>query len=260
MEYATEKWSVRAGRQRINWGISTMWNPNDVFNTYNFLDFDYEERPACDAAKVQYQLGNMSTMEVAVSKTAGPDEKMIGSGRYFTNRWTYDFQFLAGWYLDQLTAGIGWSGSIGEAGFKGESQYFFERDTILNQLNIVLESDYIFGNGWYVNLSGLYNSRGIDEPITLADVAFFQLSPRQPMPTKWNALTAISKQITPLFIATASFIYSPGTNLLIVLPSVQYNLSTNLDFDFVWQSFFTEQPEGFTGLSHRIFLRFKWSF
>ncbi|MFN8690052.1 MAG: hypothetical protein ACK5XL_08630, partial [Cyclobacteriaceae bacterium] len=48
MEYASDVWNVRIGRQRINWGITTTWNPNDLFNTYNFLDFDYEERPSAD--------------------------------------------------------------------------------------------------------------------------------------------------------------------------------------------------------------------
>jgi len=26
---------VRIGRQRINWGINMVWNPNDIFNTFN---------------------------------------------------------------------------------------------------------------------------------------------------------------------------------------------------------------------------------
>jgi hypothetical protein len=67
LEYHREKWHARAGRQRINWGMGTTWNPNDLFNTYNFLDFDYEERPAVDAIKVQYLTGLMDHVEVAAS-------------------------------------------------------------------------------------------------------------------------------------------------------------------------------------------------
>lgn len=40
---------VRIGRQRINWGQTLVWNPNDVFNAYSFFDFDYVERPGSDA-------------------------------------------------------------------------------------------------------------------------------------------------------------------------------------------------------------------
>ena len=29
-------WEISVGRQRINWGISTFWNSNDIFNAFNF--------------------------------------------------------------------------------------------------------------------------------------------------------------------------------------------------------------------------------
>ena len=45
IQYSDEKWDITIGRQRINWGINNIWNPNDIFNAYNFLEFDYEERP-----------------------------------------------------------------------------------------------------------------------------------------------------------------------------------------------------------------------
>lgn len=260
MEYSAAQWSVRVGRQRINWGIGTAWNPNDLFNTFNFLDFDYEERPASDAVKVQYRMGTMSNLELAVARTGAETENVIAAGRYFTNRWNYDFQFLAGWYMNQPTAGAGWSGSIGNTGFKGELQYFFDRGEWPSQLNILVEADHIFNNGWYVRAGALLNNRGLDKPISFLDVSSLDLSPRNPMPTKWNLLTTVAKEITPLFTANAGFVYAPQTNLLILLPSLQYNLATNLDVSLVWQSFFAELPVGFEVLSHRIFLRFKWSF
>ena len=64
MEYRRSKWNIRAGRQRINWGIVTTWNPGDIFNTYNFLDFDYEERPGSDAVKLQYIFNDFSSLEM----------------------------------------------------------------------------------------------------------------------------------------------------------------------------------------------------
>ena len=38
-QYESEKMLVRLGRQRINWGINSIWNPNDLLNQYNFFDF-----------------------------------------------------------------------------------------------------------------------------------------------------------------------------------------------------------------------------
>ncbi len=57
--------NVIVGRQRINWGINMVWNPNDIFNTFNFYDFDYVERPGCDAVRMQYYTGMSSSLDVA---------------------------------------------------------------------------------------------------------------------------------------------------------------------------------------------------
>jgi len=69
MEYRTKSWIFTAGRQRINWGLSTVWNPHDVFNTFDFFDFDYEERPGSDAFRLQFDEGGLSGLEAAVFHT-----------------------------------------------------------------------------------------------------------------------------------------------------------------------------------------------
>lgn len=82
IEFKKAKWNVRAGRQRINWGISNTWSPNDIFNSYNFLDFDYEERPGSDAIKTQYLINDLSHLELAV---AGTRSRPIIAAKYFTD-------------------------------------------------------------------------------------------------------------------------------------------------------------------------------
>ena len=52
--YGNWEWSI--GRQRINWGINTFFNANDLFNAFNLTDFDYEERPGSDAMRIQKYL------------------------------------------------------------------------------------------------------------------------------------------------------------------------------------------------------------
>lgn len=259
MEYHGNQWDARIGRQRINWGISTVWNPNDIFNTYNFLDFDYEERPGRDAVKVMYHLNEMSTIELAAA-AADQANKAVASIRYFTNLWNYDFQFSGGVYHEIFTLGAGWSGSLQDAGFKGELQYFAPHRDTAAQVNLSAEVDYMFESGWYLNGGFLLNSNGINETVDDWSQVYFRLTPQSLMPTKWNAVVTVVKEITPLLSANLSTIYSPGTNLMILLPSVRYNLATNIDFDLVWQSFFAEQNNQFEGVSHRAFLRIKWNF
>ncbi len=258
LEYREEKWNARVGRQRINWGMTTIWNPNDIFNTYNFLDFDYEERPGSDAVKFSYLLGDMSNVEVAAA-AASKSRNAVAAIKYFTNKWNYDFQFSGGVYQEIVTLGAGWSGSIHNTGFKGELQYFFSNDSS-GQFNMTLEADYIFEKSWYLNVGMLFNSYGITEPVQSLDLATFRLSPQNLMPTKWNGAVTVSKEFTPLLSGNLSVIYAPGTNLMILLPGLKYNLATNLDFDLIWQSFFAEQHNNFESVTHRGFLRVKWNF
>ncbi|MEN8790469.1 MAG: hypothetical protein ABF295_13200, partial [Flavobacteriaceae bacterium] len=54
LEWLHNDITLKVGRQRINWGINTVWNPNDIFNAYSYFDFDYEERPGTDAIRLEY--------------------------------------------------------------------------------------------------------------------------------------------------------------------------------------------------------------
>ncbi|NLR58166.1 hypothetical protein HGH93_08660 [Chitinophaga polysaccharea] len=258
-DYSNDKLSLRIGRQRINWGLTTTWNPNDIFNAYNFLDFDYEERPGVDAGKIRYLFGNSSNIEFAYSLT---DKKngSVGAVKYALNKWNYDMQLMAGWYHNQMTAGAGWAGSIKDVGFKGEAQYFFAGKDSLAHLNVALEGDYMFKKGWYLNLGILFNNRGLNKPVSNWSNLDFVLSPENLMPTKWNLIVTGAREITPLLSVNVTVLYSPGTNLTIFYPSIQYNIATNLDVNFVWQSFYAGQDHGFEAVNHRAFVRLKWNF
>ena len=257
MEYRKTKWNLRAGRQRINWGVANIWNPNDIFNSYNFLDFDYEERPGSDAAKYQYTISDLTNIEVSVAAMVG---NTIAAAKYFTNYKGYDLQLITGLYKDHFTTGIGWAGSIDDVGFKGEAQYYANKKDSFAHLNITAEADYIFKNGWYLSGSLLYNRQGLHQPVKDWALMSFQIAPTNLMPSRWNILLNGSKEFTPRFNGSMSTVYSPEVKMLILFPSFKYNLETNIDLDLVWQSFFSELDAKFQAISHRGFLRIKWSF
>jgi hypothetical protein len=259
LEYRKQKWNIRVGRQRINWGITTTWNPNDIFNTYNFLDFDYEERAGSDAVKAQYLFNDFSNIEIAASPSDKKD-KTVAAIKYFLNKWGYDLQWLAGVYRDRVTTGIGWAGNIGDAGFKGEGQLFFNGKDSAAYFNCTVESDYVFNNGWYINGAFLYNSKGLTSSVSDWSKIDFSPSPLKLMPARWNIVLTNTKEFTPLLSARISLVYSPKINLVILLPSFSYSLAENFTADLVWQSFFAELDKSFEAVSHRCFLRVKWNF
>ena len=49
LSYTFNKLEIQIGRQRVNWGISSVWTPNDIFNSSSFINFDYAEKPGSDA-------------------------------------------------------------------------------------------------------------------------------------------------------------------------------------------------------------------
>jgi hypothetical protein len=258
-DFGANEVNVRVGRQRINWGMTNTWNPNDIFNSYNFLDFDYEERPGVDGGKLRYVFDNSGNAEIAYAG-GGKNKGGVAALKYAMNKWHYDMQLIAGWYNDRLTLGAGWAGNIKDAGFKGEAQYYFGKRDSTDRLNISVEGDYVFKNGWYMSVAMLFNNRGLHKPEGSWDSINLELSAENLMPTKWNMIITAVKELTPLFSLNASGMYAPGTNLLILFPSLQYSLAASLDVSLVWQSFFAQLGNNFEAFNHRGFLRAKWSF
>ena len=64
-KFTHEKFELTVGRQRINWGTNLVWNPNDIFNAFNYFDFNYIERPGSDAVLLQYYTGDFSSLQLA---------------------------------------------------------------------------------------------------------------------------------------------------------------------------------------------------
>jgi hypothetical protein len=240
--------------------MNLVWNPNDIFNTYNFLDFDYEERPGSDAVRIQYFTGDFSKVELT-AKRGEKEDDLIAAGMYKFNKWTYDIQFLTGVYQKDWVIGTGWAGNLKEAGFKGEVSYFVPYEDYPGSENVVSASisvDYAFAEGLYVNSSMLYNSSDNNSFSTIEDLALARVTAKNLMPFRYSYFLQLSKEFTPIFSGTANFIYSPTRHSLIVMPSLTYSLATNWDLNFTGQSFF--ELEDYESLGNSFYLRLRYSF
>ncbi|MBU3713658.1 MAG: hypothetical protein FGM46_01775 [Ferruginibacter sp.] len=146
MEYKAKKISVKVGRQRINWGMNNTWNPNDIFNSYNLFDFDYEERAGIDGMKIRYQRNDLTSFEFGISKEKSFADVVMAL-KYNFNIAGFDWQCIGGMYKSRPTIGVGWQGSISNAGFKGEIQHFFGMGFSQSNLIASVEFDYITSKG-----------------------------------------------------------------------------------------------------------------
>jgi hypothetical protein len=265
LNYSYKKLDVRLGRQRINWGMNLAWNPNDLFNAYSFIDFDYEERPGSDALRVQYYANSFSSLELAVS----PDEELnntIAALMYKFNRWNYDFQLLTANYNTDVAVGLGWAGNLKNAGFKGEATYFHPKQNLGDTsavLSASISVDYAFVNSLYLNGAILLNSQGLtnNDPEALLQFYSTELSAKNLMPSRFSVFAQTSYAFSPIFNASFSTIYGVDLNLLFLNPVIGISIANNWELSLVGQMVLAPTTNNdFSNQGNSIFVRTKWSF
>ena len=265
MKYSEDNWELTLGRQRINWGVNLAFNPNDLFNAYSLVDFDYQERPGVDAVRFQYYGKDMSSFETAIQIGNSLDSSVI-AGLWKFNKWKYDFQFLAANYFKDIAVGTAWAGNIKNAGFKTEVSYFQPKTNffeINGALSLSTTIDYSFKKGTYINASILYNSLGKNKPINSSNL--FQtfigdISAKSLMPSKWTYFGQVSGAFNPALNGSFAVFYMQGINLALFMPSIIYNINDDWELMLTAQSAFGELNTKFQSMGSGIYLRTMYSF
>ncbi len=264
VDWSADKWQVRLGRQRINWGQNFVWNPNDVFNAYSFFDFDYEERPGSDAALVRYYTGATSSIEFATAFARDWDDYKIAA-MYRWNKAKYDYQVLTGKVGTDYAVGAGWSGQIKTAGFKGEFTWLEPLDDFFSGGGGIVGSlsvDYTFESSLFLHSEIIYNSFAADLNLGRLGLNFLteSRSPKTLTFTKWSWFNEGAYQITPLLKAGLYSIYNPVDKSVFLGPNAELSISDNVYLLFLGQFFVGPSDSIYGGLGYFNYLRLKWSF
>lgn len=264
VQYTLRNFVFTAGRQRINWGQCFAWNPNDIFNVQNFFDFDYPEKPGSDAIRIQYYPNYSSSIELA--SKLDYQNKLTIAGYYRFNHWSYDFQVLGGILAEEdYIIGLGWSGDIKGAGFRGEMSYFHPKDNIRDTTGIyysAISFDYTFKNSLYIQTEALFSILPEDfsisgfmeyyqGPLTVKNLSFSQ----------WSWFAQLSFPVSPLLNLSFAGMYFPDLNGFYTGPSMAYSLKDNMELSLISQVFsgkFTESD--IVSTMYFAFLRYKFSF
>lgn len=159
LQYVKDNFQLKFGRQRISWGQSLIWNPNDVFNTYSYFDFDYPERSGVDALRLKYNTSSTSMLDAAVK--IDRYNQVTAAIRYKFKVNSYDVQFLTGELnQEEVIAGAGWNGHIAKVGFYGEATYLKSfSDTNYNGIISSIGGNYSCTNGVTFATEWLYMSK-----------------------------------------------------------------------------------------------------
>ena len=263
LDFTKGKWQIRAGRQRINWSQAMVWNPNDLFNTYSFFDFDYEEKPGSDALRIQYYPGVSSKLEIAAKYDHL--EKITAAALYRFNKWSYDIQFLGGMLNEtDYVLGSGWSGEILKGGFYGEISYFHPRKEFEKADGSISASggyNYTFKNSLMLQFESLYNSNGYGKSkFDLSQFYYKEMSAKDLSLSQWSFFGQASYPFTPLINGSFGAMYSPNDESFYLGPTCTVSLTDNLQFMGTLQHFESSNPSALGGKGTYVFLRLKGSF
>jgi hypothetical protein len=254
------KLQARIGRQRINWGQTLVWNPNDIFNAYSYFDFDYIERPGSDAVRLQYYPDYSSAVEIAVK--ADYNNKVTAATLYRFNNWGYDLQFLAGYFnSEDFVAGAGWSGALGSVSFRGEASWFQPAKKISDTTGtgiFTIGFDKVFKNNSMLQLQLMYCNKPADLE-SFGSLYFGTMSTKDLAFSRFSSFGMFSYPVTPLLNLGISAIWFPDLHGYYAGPSFDYSIAENVDLSIYWQHFESKMIDNNTTINLG-FLRIKFSF
>jgi hypothetical protein len=241
LTFEHEKWKLQLGRQRINWGQTFVWNPNDIFNTYSFFDFDYPERPGCDAFRATYFHSETASSELAAS--INRDGKITAALLHHWNYRNFDYQLIVGEQAESdIIAGGAWTGDFNGLNFRGEFSVFIPTgDSRLrgNEAATVAASagaDYLFSNSLMLQAEALYNNVNFSGA-GLMGLYDAPLSAKTLSICDWNLFAQASYPLTPRLNTSLSGMYFIDINAYYAGFNIDYSLAENLDLSLIAQYF-----------------------
>lgn len=263
VEYTNNKIQVTIGRQRINWGQTFVWNPNDIFNNYSYFDFDYEEKPGSDAVRLQYYATTTSVVEFAVK--SDNNNKITAAGLYRFNKKNYDIQFIGG-LVDQrdYIVGTAWSGQLFKGGFRGEISYFYPKKNLPDTSGTILASvgyDYSFKNSLFIQFEVLYNgNKSSSNLFSLNQLSNNSINTKNLFLPDYSMFGSLNYPFTPLITGSLAGIANINTKLYFIIPTINISLKDNLELSLVAQLLQYYGNSNYNQNLNMIFIRLKSSF
>ena len=243
LTFEKEKWCLKLGRQRVNWGQTFVWNANDLFNSYSFFDFDYIERPGCDAFRGTYYHNATSFSEVVVS--LDHSKKVIAALLHHGTIKNFDYQVMTGIQAeDDYVVGGAFTGDVKGVNLRGEFAYRQPLDNFGKSTGIIEASfgaDYLFSNQLMLQGEVMYNNKG--SIFSANNILKLILHPSSAnimsAMNSWNVVGMVFYPPTDRLSLSISGMYMSGLETCFAGVIMDYSLWRNLDFSVISQYFTT---------------------
>lgn len=222
LRFQSEKFNLSLGRQRIAWGTGKFWNPTDIFNPFNPVQIERDERIGVDSMEMEFFLRPMTSFNLVYA----PKDSSSRSKGAFKFKNTYkdlDFSVLGGKSGRDRIIGGDFSTTVLDGGLRGEVLTHFVPHR-KNYFQFILNYDYTFKNSFYILVEYFYNSRPLPQN------EFLQLIDRGTETLTRNLIGInLGYDITPLLRADLYIIYGVKNEGLFIHPKLRYSILQNLE-------------------------------
>jgi len=167
LSYTGQKTVVRFGRQAISWGNGLMFTPMDILNPFDPTAVDREYKTGDDMLYTQYLFDNGNDLQAAVVVRRDPFTGDTDSGQSslalkIHGFWPGgEFDLLAAQHYGKTLLGLGLSGDMGEAIWRGDL-VFNDTDSgaVYSAVGGLSYSWLGFGHNWTGLLEYYFNGFG----------------------------------------------------------------------------------------------------
>jgi len=267
LELTFDKFELVAGRQRINWSNTFIWNPNDLFNVYSYFEVDYPERPGCDAVSVKYYPSFSSQIQGAVTADSAGKITAAMFGRF--NVLNADIQLLGGIIKEEdYVLGMGWVTDIRGISFRGEGSWFYPMERNVDTSGKILVSaglDYTFSNSVMLQTEWMFCNKPIEIENGITSAFNGAMDVRALAWSKYSGFAAVSYPFNPIINGTIAGIWFPDLKGFFVGPSLEFNVAENFNFSIIHQYFKSNAMLAGTSMAkgyqlNMFYLRMKYHF
>jgi len=241
--YSGDWGDLTLGRSAVTWGNGFVFNPMDLFNPFAPTDVERDYKLGDDLLLLHFYPsgwnGQMDWQLLVVprrnpaSGNLRMDQSSVALKAHLLGS-EMEWDFLAAWHYDELVAGIGTLGYLGNAVWRWDTTLAFpgEGDPLLST---VANIDYSWtwgGRNWYGSLEFHYNNIGTGDyqNIPAEDNLLARLE-RGEMYTLGRAYLAPSVQVelhplVNLYLAGIVNVEDPSA---VLLPRLVWNMSQNTE-------------------------------
>ncbi len=262
-QYKGKKMLVRAGKQRIDWSQTIVWNPNDFFNTFSFLNFDYETRSGIDALYGVFNLdrrGN-SSLHIGYAPQTLITESIIAA-RYRQIVKNSEWQLMVGQLHEDYAVGFGWTTYINKTGFSGELSYFKDMNNVSENDVFMgtIASFYEFRSKLIVHYEFNYNSNPQNTIENFYSIFFEPLTTKYITFNKYSLATLAQYPLNKFWSIGATGIAYLDDERYYLGAYTKVNLPSKWSFLLSTQLMNNEDSGLFSSGKKYLFTRIMWSF